>query len=427
MKRTRDSSLPTGFLWGASVAAHQVEGGNRNDWSEWEQAHAEDLAARATRHFAHLLPRWDTVKTEATSPANYISGKAVDHYHLYKEDLAMAKSLGMTSFRFSLEWSRIEPSPGEFDEAALAHYRDVIRTCRQLGIEPFVTLWHWTNPTWLRDQGGWETVKACDYFVRYVSKVVEYMGSDVSFWLTLNEPEVYADFSFRIGEWPPQKHNTALARTVMRNLARGHRRAYRLIKLTNGAARIGVSKHNISLAVDRNMINRLLKFSLDYFWNYYFLRLIRGYQDYIGLNYYMHSRTPFSIKAGHRAHYSDLGWELYPQGLMQVLKGLSGYRLPIYITENGLADATDTYRADYIRQVVHVLERAVEQGIDVRGYSHWSLLDNFEWDKGFWPKFGLIAVDRTTMKRTIRPSAHAYAEIIRHNGTVDRSDNAHDL
>jgi beta-glucosidase len=402
--RPKVKSFPLGFLWGASISAHQVEGGNYNSWTVWEQANAERLAAEAPKHFAKTVPDWAAVKAAATDPQNYISGHAADHY------------IGLTSFRFSLEWSRIEPLPGQFDQEAILHYRDVIRTCKRLGMEPFVTIWHWTLPVWVEELGGWTNRDTVDYFARFVRQVVEELGSEVTFWLTLNEPEVYADYSFNVGDWPPNRHNFFVTFRVLKRLSEGHKAAYQIIKDRFPSAQVGISKHNISLAVDRRLMNVVIKFGLDKLWNLYFLQLIRGYQDFIGLNYYFHSRTNFSLRTSARTKFSDLGWELHPKGLTQVLQSLRRYKLPIYITENGLADADDVYRAQYLHDILDVIWHAINKGIDIRGYSHWSLLDNFEWDKGFWPRFGLIEVNYKTLARHPRKSSRVYAEIIKHNG-----------
>ncbi len=413
--------FPKGFLWGASTSSHQVEGGNHNDWTEWEKRHAEQLAAKAEREFANVVPDWEYIKEAATDPKNYISGRGVDHYHRYEEDLKLAQSLGLTSFRLSIEWSRIEPEKGQFNQAAIEHYRKVIRATREHGMEPFVTLWHWTLPAWVARIGGWHRAVTGHYFTGYVEKVVDSLGDDVTFWVTLNEPEVYTDFAHLEGDWPPMHRSLLDANRVLKRLSRAHKRSYKIIKARYPAAQVGIAKHNISIAIDRSGLNFFLKLLLDQFWNLYFLRLVLGYQDYIGINYYFHNRTRFSTRRSVDAKFSDMGWELYPEGLLQVLRGVARYNLPIYITENGLADGRDVHRGAYIQEVVAVVWQAMQEGIDIRGYSYWSLLDNFEWDKGFWPRFGLIEVDYRTGKRRVRDGAKAYAKIIK-DGGIDLED-----
>lgn len=411
-----DSALifPPDFMWGASTASHQVEGGNNNQWTQWEFANASRLAREATKNYAAISPVWEEVRAEATDPRNYISGRSSDHYHLYEKDFDMAKSLGMNAQRISLEWSRIEPAHRQFNEEAIHHYKSVIKAMRARGIEPFVTLWHWTLPHWVAEQGGWKVTKTAYSFKRYVEYVVAHLGNDVTYWVTLNEPEVYADVSYSTGAWPPMERSRAAKLTVLANLASGHKRAYRAIKAANPKARVGIAKHNFAFeAHGINPVNHVIKAMVNKWWNFYFLILIQRYQDYIGVNYYIHSRVNWSRKSNPSELRSDLGWELFPHGMYEVLKDLKYYRKPIYILENGLADRADRYRGWYIRETLKNVRRAMDEGIDVRGYFHWSLLDNFEWDKGYWPRFGLIEVDYKTLKRRLRPSAKEYARIIK--------------
>src|SRR3990172_4361676 len=179
--------FPKGFYWGSATSAHQVEGDNVNDWSEWEKENAERLAKEAENKFGHL-PNWSDIKEQAQSPQNYISGRACDHYNRYEEDFDIAKSLGHNAHRFSIEWSRIEPEEGKFNEKEIEHYRKVIKALKKRDIEPFVTLWHWTNPNWIRDLGGWENKKTVEYFLRYVRRIFNEYNDLVKFWIPVNEP-----------------------------------------------------------------------------------------------------------------------------------------------------------------------------------------------------------------------------------------------
>jgi beta-glucosidase len=391
------------FIWGASTSAHQVEGGNNNDWSHWEQLNDNRLAARKSK------------PAGANDPANYRSGQAVDHYHLYKEDLDLAQQLGLTAYRFSVEWSRVEPQEGQFNQAELEHYLAVIKAARQRGMEPFVCLWHWTLPTWLASRGGWSRRSTAQNFKRFCAKVVEALGPEVKYWVTLNEPEVYAENVYQTGRWLQQRRNGFVYLWALGNLALGHRMAYRVIKAQNPQAQVGIAKHKIYFEPYGNrLINRLIVTYSNRFWNHQFLDWIKHRCDFIGLNYYFHSRVDYWRSRNDNKRVSDMGWELYPKGLYYLLVDLGHkYHKPIYIMEHGLADAQDLNRAWYISESLRQVDRALDQGIDVRGYFHWSLLDNFEWDSGFWPKFGLIEVDYPSLKRKIRPSAYRYAEIIK--------------
>ncbi|PIR58145.1 MAG: glycoside hydrolase family 1 protein, partial [Parcubacteria group bacterium CG10_big_fil_rev_8_21_14_0_10_38_31] len=263
--------FPEGFLWGSATASHQVEGGNVNDWSIWEKRNAERLAKNAKKKFGKL-PIWESIKDEAENPENYISGIACDHYNRYEEDFDIVKSLGQNAFRFSIEWSRVEPEEGRFDDKEIEHYRKVIKALRSRGIEPFVTLWHWPLPAWLKDKGGWRSGEVVDYFGRYTKKTAEALGTDVKFWITLNEPLVYATHSYLKGAWPPQKKNPLYLLLVIRNLVRAHRTAYKTIKEINKDSQIGISKHNVYFdAYKERYINRFLKKMLDWAWNFSFL------------------------------------------------------------------------------------------------------------------------------------------------------------
>lgn len=407
--------FPENFLWGSATASHQVEGGNVNDWSIWEKKNAERLAKEAKKKFGKL-PVWESIKDEAENPENYISGVACDHYNRYEEDFDIVKSLSQNAFRFSIEWSRIEPEEGRFDEREIEHYRKVIKVLRLRGIEPFVTLWHWPIPVWLKDKGGWKHGKIADYFGRYTKKMAEAFGADVKFWITLNEPMVYASHSYLKGAWTPQKRNPIYLLLVIRNLVRAHRAAYLILKEINKDFQVGISKHNVYFEAYKNRyVNILFKKILDWAWNFSFLNNIKDCQDFIGLNNYHHNRINYGFNKNDNEKISDMGWELYPDALYYGLLDIKKYNKPVYITENGLADREDKYRAWFIKENLKSVARAMDKGLDVRGYLYWSLLDNFEWDKGFWPRFGLVEIDYKTFERKIRPSAYEYAKICREN------------
>ncbi|HSX14667.1 MAG TPA: glycoside hydrolase family 1 protein [Candidatus Saccharimonadales bacterium] len=389
------------FLWGASTSAHQVEGGNNNDWTQWEKLNAAALAAEGK-------------SSPAREPNNYLSGQAADHYHRYEADLDLAQSIGLRAYRFSIEWSRIEPEPGRYDQAELAHYGRVIAAARKRNIEPLVCLWHWTLPVWLSDRGGWSKRANVKHYIEFVRTVSTALGPKVKFWLTLNEPEVYAFNVYMLGNWLSKRHNPWLYFHSLGNMIRGHRAAYRLIKAKFPEAQVGLADDNIYFdAFDRKWVNRIAAAIGTLFWNHLFMDRIRKQTDFIGLNYYHHVRVDYWRIRNEERYRSDMGWELYPRGLYFLILNLQRrYHKPIYITEHGLADASDKHRAWYITESLKQVKRAMDHGADVRGYLHWSLIDNFEWDSGFWPRFGLIAVDYQTQTRTVRPSARILSQII---------------
>ena len=413
------------FLWGAATSSHQVEGGNYNDWSEWERVNANRLALEAEKKFGHL-DSWPHIREQATNPENYISGIACDHYHRFREDFDIAKQLGHNAHRFSIEWSRIEPEEGKFDEREIEHYREVIHALRERGMEPFVTLWHWTIPLWLRDLGGVESKQFPKYLARYAAYVVKELGQEVTFWMTLNEPTSVIGQSYARKEWPPQRGSLVTALRVYKRLAHAHRLGYKAIHEVQPNAQVGFGNALafIEPAHRASMLDRLAV-RIAMFWsNRYFFKLVgKDTNDYLAIQQYFHSRLAFPWhNQNENKKNSDMGWELYPKSLYCLLKEWGKIGKPIYITENGLADAKDSQRAWFITEALKHINRAREEGVDVRGYFHWSLLDNFEWDKGFWPRFGLVEIDyqlkaglpqaEKTLERKIRPSAWEYKKII---------------
>ncbi len=398
---TTDSAFPKNFLWGAATSAHQVEGNNHNSWSEWEKL--------------------GLVKN------GEVSGRASGHYERFKEDFALAKELGHNAHRFSIEWSRVQPRPGFFDAEQIEHYRQVLLELKQLGLEPIVTLHHFTNPLWVEAYGGWTNRRVVDDFGRYVTTIIKELGSLATFWITINEPTVYTTSSYIVGYWPPQKVNYVLAWQAIRNMAEAHDLAYHIIHRSFPSAKVGVANNLGSFTAVRvaNLLDQGLRVLSKYWHNDWWLNRTHDTQDFIGVNYYFRHPLKFRLVSPTRilepqtdpgALKTDMGWEVYPQGLGQILDELKNYDRPIIITENGLADADDRLRAKYITDHVAQVAAAIGRGIDIRGYLYWSLIDNFEWREGFGARFGLVAVDYHTMKRTIRPSAYTFRQIAQRNG-----------
>ncbi len=417
------AKFPKDFMWGASTAAHQVEGGNHNQWTEWERANAERLASEAENTVKTLgarlqwNPEWRKIKADAEDPANYISGNAVDHFHRYKEDFDLLKSLNLNAFRFSVEWSRIEPEEGQWDQEAIEHYRTYIKELKKKGIEPMLNMWHWTVPIWFEQRGGFKKMANLRYFERFVQKIGEEYAKELNYVITLNEPNVYASFSYALGQWPPQEKNLLVMGRVYFNLVFAHRRAYRILKKSNPRLMVGIANQlgNIQAKNPHNILDELSTKIMRYLWNWWFMFRIRRYQDFVGINYYFTDYYDGLFrKKNPSVPLSDVGWYMEPEGLYPLLlRAWKHFKKPIIVTENGVADAGDEYRRWWIEESIVAMERAISEGVQVKGYFHWSLLDNFEWSMGWWPKFGLVAVDREHgMKRTIRESAKWFADFI---------------
>ncbi|QQS21299.1 MAG: family 1 glycosylhydrolase [Candidatus Moraniibacteriota bacterium] len=414
-----NTSFPHGFFWGAATSSHQVEGGNTNDWTGWEKGNANRLAREALSKFGHLSGWTEKFGKEAARPENYISGIACDHYRRYEEDFDIAKELGHTAHRFSLEWSRIEPQEGVFDAKEITHYHHVVRALRYRNLEPFVTLWHWTLPSWLAQKGGVLAAEFPHCFARYTEKISSALGDDVRFWITLNEPDILTGHVYRKAVWPPQEKSLRKYLYANLILIDAHKKSYAVIKKNFPNANVGIAKHQISFELARNTVtNRILKTSAHFLWNRWFLDRIDDSQDFIGLNHYNRNVIDNGFLKNPRNQLTDLGWEFSPESIRQALLELTPYQKPIYITENGLADQDDTLREAFLTTSLRSVREAIEGGADVRGYLYWSLLDNFEWDKGFWPRFGMIDVNRRTLARNIRPSAHYFAKLCRENGAT---------
>ncbi len=402
--------------WGASTSAHQVEGGNHNQWSVWELENASDLAANAEKKFAHWLPRWDDVKKDAQDPKNYVSGKAADHYNLYEKDFDILQKLNMNAFRFSIEWSRVEPEEGRWDETEIEHYRTYLKALKKRNIEPFVTLWHWTVPVWFAEKGSFEKYSNIKYFVRFVEKITDELGDLIKFVIVLNEPNVYVGLSYNDGLWPPQKTNPVLSLWVQRNLISAQKKSYKILKAKIDSVQVGLANQAAYVyQEDERLFNKVAVWSEKTFWNNWVWDRVKLESDFIGLNYYFSDRWRGGTRPDNpNSRTNDFGWDMQPSKIEHVIVEMhERYNKPIFITENGVADCEDQYRQWWLEETLGALDRAIGRGARIGGYLHWSLLDNFEWADGFWPRFGLVEVDYKTMKRTVRPSAKWYADQIK--------------
>ncbi len=391
--------FPKGFLMGAASSAYQIEGNNMNsDWWHWEQ--------------------------EGKVPK---SGDATDHYNRFDEDFKIAHDIGLNSMRISLEWARIEPVEGQWDTAAIEHYKKVLKSMKEQGLTRMVTLWHWTLPQWLAEKGGFESKEGVQAFARYAWFIAQNLGPEIDLWITLNEPEIYSGLSYQRGVHPPFKKDLILSWMVLQNLIKAHNAGYDAIKQSFPKALVGISKNSSYYEPYRkNILDRTVVFFADRISNHYFLEKIKKRLDFIGVNYYFHNRIhvnwqgyqEMNYNFGHgqltledSANRSDMGWMLYPEGIYHLLLDLKKYQKPIYITENGLADAGDTRRPKYLREILGWVLAAMKDGVDIRGYLYWALTDNYEWTQGFGPRFGLVEIDYTTQKRTVRRSADIFKEI----------------
>jgi beta-glucosidase len=390
--------FPDGFRWGTATAAHQIEGGNtNNDWWRWEH--------------------------QPGSGCVEPSGDACDSWHRWPDDVALVADLGLDHYRFSIEWSRIEPAPGEWSLAALDHYRRLAAALRERGIEPVVTFHHFTTPAWLADDGGWENPEIAERFSRFVEVAAGALAGLMGRACTLNEPNVVATMGWVMGMFPPGRTDTAEAGQVTANLAAAHRRGVTAVRTAAPGVPVGLTlsmtDYQPAAAVEgaEAQVAKIRATHEDVF-----LEATEG-DDFLGVQTYTRmligpdgwtGPEPGSVVL-------PMGYEYWPTALEACLRRawqLTSGRVPLWVTENGIGTDDDTQRVAYIREALEGVLRAAGDGVDVRGYTYWSLLDNFEWSFGYRPKFGLAAVDRATFVRTAKPSAAWLSAVARANALL---------
>jgi beta-glucosidase len=415
-------TFPKGFLWGTATSSHQVEGDNtNNDWWHWESE-------------------------EGRIHAGQRSEKACDWWNgRWREDFDRAAASGQNAHRLSIEWSRIEPSPGKWDGDALERYREIIKGAIERGMTPMVTLHHFTNPMWMAEQGGWLSDEAIDWFERYTLRVVGELAEWVKMWVTINEPNVYAYEGYLAGHFPPGEGSLSMTYEVMKNMLLAHAAAYHAIHRIQPDASVGLAHHYRGMrpAHARNPLDRWVagirsrtfndlvpqaasSGQLRFLGRKEFVPQAAGTQDFFGLNYYTQELVAFDLRHASElfsrgffpadADLSPTGFIANsPQGMWQALNWAHGYGLPIIITENGVEDDEDRMRPRYLASHIRQVWRAVNFNWYVRGFFHWTLVDNFEWERGWSQRFGLWDLDPDTQERSKRASADLYSEICKAN------------
>src|SRR6478736_3447357 len=383
--------FPPGFVWGTSTAAHQTEGGNwNNDW--WEFEHRAD------------------------TPCREVSGDAVDHFHRYPDDIRLLRDLGFGAYRFSIEWSRIEPEDDEWSRSALDHYRRMLACCLEHDVMPVVTFHHFTTPRWLAARGGWSDPAIVDHFARFCERSVAALGDLIGMGCTINEPNVVSVLGYVSGEFPPGARDFDRFAKANEHLIAAHRKSYDVIKAGRGDFPLGVTLSMSDWWAPEGAEDRLARTRFGH--EGQFCEAARG-DDYFGVQAYTRIRLdergmPTGPEPG--VELLDMGYEYWPQGLeVSIRYAAETTGVPIYVTENGIGTTIDTERVRYTTDALEGVGRCLADGLDVRGYFHWSLMDNFEWAQGYMPQFGLVAVDRETQARSPKPSASWLGSIAQAN------------
>ena len=424
-----DMKFPKNFIWGTATAAHQIEGNCTNNWSEFEKGIKGN--------------------GDPNIKGSQKSGLACDSWNRYDEDIKLMKELGVSHYRFSIEWSKIQPKENIIDKSAINHYHKMINSLIKNNIIPVITLYHFTHPIWFEKKGAFEKKSNILFFRDFCELIFNQYSSKVNFWCTINEPAVMTSMGYFNGEFPPGKRNPQLSAIVLNNLLDAHVEVYHALKkLNNGSeSQIGIVKNINHFDPWRrwNILDWVVTWAVNTFFNnstiqyfktgkysvkipgimWYSSRndLAKNANDFIGLNYYSHNylqfnwsfKEPFIVKYKNQDIMTDMPYTIYGEGIYRAIEDISKLNLPIYITENGIADAKDNRRELFIKRYLYAVSEAIKSGYDVRGYFYWSLLDNFEWAFGYDMKFGLHEVDFTTQIRKLRTGSLYFKKIINKN------------
>ncbi len=419
-----DLMFPEGFLWGAATAAHQVEGNNDGcDWWDWERRPGTPCVDR--------------------------SDLACDGYRRYPEDIALLAALGLTAYRFSVEWARVEPDDGRFDEAELDHYRAVTEAVLAAGMTPVVTLNHFTLPRWVAAQGSWLWAATPGRFARYADRVVRALGDRVTWWCTINEPGIVA-FGGYVGalNFPPGRKDLRSWERATAGLIEAHRQGLRAIRDASATARVGLTHQLMEWESDdagRPFVDWLRRRNEDVFLEAAADDDFVGVQTYTRVPVRLHPALSLLLRGALRipplvalafprmiraqaqnpkpplppgSRRTQMGYEFRPEAIAATVRRVAAL-LPgkdILVTEHGVATADDAERVEFIHRGLRALHAEIAAGAPVLGYVYWSALDNFEWALGYQMQFGLIGVDRATQARTVRASARFLGDIARANG-----------
>tara|TARA_B100000686_G_scaffold290898_1_gene318566 strand:+ start:1186 stop:2517 length:1332 start_codon:yes stop_codon:yes gene_type:complete len=401
---TGQVSFPDGFIWGTATAAHQIEGNQRNNWTDFEAVTGLEK-----------------------------SGEACDHWNRWREDFGLLSDLGVESYRFSIEWSRLEPEKGAWDDGAMETYSQMVDELLSRGIRPMPTLHHFSHPSWWEEKGGFTDERNLVDFLAYSERVFDELADRVKVWCTINEPTVFSAMGYTLGQFPPGKRSVRLTLRVMRNMMRAHAMTYRSLKRRRSDSIIGLAK-NVTLFDPANRwspVDWLVARVLEWLWNGAWRRGMmtgrmlgsripeaKGSLDFVGLNYYTHFITsPFMPTSAEELEFvkrgdevaTEFGYPMYAEGFRRAIDFVSKLGVPIEITENGVADSSDSLRPEHLMRHLWIISEAIKDGRDVRSYHHWSLMDNFEWAEGYKMKFGLYSVDFETQERAIRASGEIFS------------------
>lgn len=414
--------FPRGFLWGTATSSHQVEGNNvNNNFWAWEQQPDRIID-------------------------NHKSGLACDWWSgRWREDFERIVESGQNAHRFSIEWSRVQPTPNRWDEDALDHYREMLKRLHELNISPMVTLHHFCDPIWVSELGGWENEEVVSLFETYVEKTVEALSEYTNLWITINEPNVLMVYAYLFSLFPPGKKSLWSVGKVYANLIKAHSAAYHIIHRIQPTARVGytINYRSFKPALSWNPFDRSLVSVISNAFNNAFPRAIhdgvlrlflthkripeaKGTQDFLGLNYFTREYVAFNLIHPENLFIrqffnpqAELSTTSFianePEGMFEALKWALQYKVPIIVTENGIEDANDLVRPSYLVQHIHQIWRGINFNWPIKGYFHWTLVDNFEWERGWSQRFGLWELDIETQSRRRRPSADLYSAICTEN------------